>query len=168
WGGRYTLQFKDGSEVYSDALVGDTYGGGTDTLRSVWRWRSAYQNDFASRMDWQVRGYGDANHPPVVVFNGQQGAVPVTLATNPADEILLSAEGSSDPDFDALRYRWYVYPEAGTYDDDVPIAEADQPSTSITVPSDASGHTIHVILEVRDDGSPPLTRYRRVVLEVGS
>ena len=40
-------------------------------------------------------------------------------------------------------------------------------SASLTVPADAAGKTIHVILEVTDRGSPNLTRYRRAVLSVG-
>jgi len=34
------------------------------------------------------------------------------------------------------------------------------------VPVEASGRVIHIILEVRDSGDPPLTSYRRVVLHV--
>ena len=32
---------------------------------TIWRWRSAYQNDFAARMDWTIKPYAEANHPPV-------------------------------------------------------------------------------------------------------
>jgi len=35
-----------------------------------------------------------------------------------------------------------------------------------TIPKDASGRTIHVLLEVVDTGNPPLVAYRRVVLTV--
>jgi hypothetical protein len=35
----------------------------------------------------------------------------------------------------------------------------------LVVPANAaSGQTIHVILQVTDDGNPPLTRYQRVVI----
>jgi hypothetical protein len=34
------------------------------------------------------------------------------------------------------------------------------------VPDDARDKTIHIILQVTDDGDPPLTRYRRVVVDV--
>jgi hypothetical protein len=36
----------------------------------------------------------------------------------------------------------------------------------VTVPKEASGRTIHVILEVTDTGKPPLVAYRRVILTV--
>jgi hypothetical protein len=32
------------------------------------------------------------------------------------------------------------------------------------MPADAAGKTIHVILEATDDGDPPLTRYRRIIV----
>lgn len=36
--------------------------------------------------------------------------------------------------------------------------------TSVRVPANA-GKTIHIVLSVTDDGTPSLTRYRRVVIE---
>ena len=65
-----------------------------------------------------------------------------------------------------LKHRWWVYPEAGTYWAEAPIRDAGQPDAVVTVPGDASGRTIHVILEVTDTGRPPLTAYRRVILTV--
>ncbi len=67
----------------------------------------------------------------------------------------------------ALSYRWWVYAEAGTYVGAVSPAEPDRAETSVTVPPDAAGKTIHIILEVTDGGNPPLTAYRRCVLNVG-
>jgi hypothetical protein len=38
---------------------------------------------------------------------------------------------------------------------------------SLAIPADAKpGHTIHVICEVTDNGTPPLTRYQRAVMSV--
>jgi hypothetical protein len=36
----------------------------------------------------------------------------------------------------------------------------------VTVPRQTKNAVIHLILEVTDEGAPPLTRYRRVVLNV--
>jgi hypothetical protein len=80
--------------------------------------------------------------------------------------VKLSAAGSSDPDGDGLRYRWWVYREAGSFWDDAPIRDADRPDAVVTVPREASGRTIHLILEVTDKGKPPLVAYRRMILEV--
>jgi hypothetical protein len=38
----------------------------TGNKETIWRWRPAYQNDFAARMNWSVTtNYARANHPPV-------------------------------------------------------------------------------------------------------
>jgi hypothetical protein len=81
--------------------------------------------------------------------------------------VSLSAKGTTDPDGDALTYRWWQYQEAGTYDGSVEIGDAGKQEASLKVPSDASrGETIHVICEVTDTGTPPLTRYQRVIVSV--
>ncbi len=129
--------------------------------------RPAFQNDFAARMDWCVKPYKEANHPPVAVFGGQNGTAPVELSVQAGQTIPLDAAGSSDPDGQALSFRWYVYPEVGTYGKDVPIPNDTTQKTSIPVPQDAGSKTLHVILEVTDNGTPSLTRYRRVILNVG-
>jgi len=89
-----------------------------------------------------------------------------TPATAAGAQVKLSAAESSDPDGNRLNYRWWTYGEAGTYDGRVMIRGDEQAEAEVPVPADASGKTIHVILEVRDDGQPPLTSYRRAVLEV--
>ena len=32
---------------------------------TIWRWRTAFQNDFAARMDWCTKSFAEANHAPV-------------------------------------------------------------------------------------------------------
>ena len=86
----------------------------------------------------------------------------------------LSARGSTDPDGDALSYRWFCYPEAGTLvvatarsGAPVTIEHPDEAEASLTVPADPfKPGTLHVILAVTDHGNPALTRYRRVIVEV--
>ena len=75
---------------------------------TIWRWREAYQNDFAARIDWTTRPYEDANHPPVVRFGH-----PPELTAKRGDLVKLSAEGTHDPDGDALSYEWFYYGEPG-------------------------------------------------------
>ena len=131
-------------------------------LKPMWRWFDAIQNDFASRADWCVTSFDEANHPPVVV-----PAHAADLKAQPGSTVKLSAQGTSDPDDDKLSYRWWHYEEADTYNGAVQINNAGQPDASFTVPDDAGkGETIHVICEVTDDGTPPLTRYQRVVVEI--
>jgi hypothetical protein len=57
-----------------------------------------------------------------------------------------------------------VYPEAGTYAGAVTITGRRTTKARLSVPRDAAGKTVHVILAVRDQGTPPLARYRRVVV----
>jgi len=89
------------------------------------------------------------------------------LTVRPGDKLSLSAKGTTDPDGNALAYRWWQYQEANTYKGSIQIKNASAQNASLTVPADAQpGQTIHIICEVTDTGSPPLTRYQRVVIEI--
>ena len=161
WGGRF--RHAAGGH-YEDAR--DTVGNQTHPRATVWRWRPAYQNEFAARMDWCVKPPKGANHPPVAALNGDGSGKAVRLEAKAGDRVKWSAAGSSDPDGDKLTYRWWVYREAGTYPGDVTIDKADTAEATLAVPADAAGKVIHVVLEVTDSGTPPLTRYQRVVVAV--
>ena len=79
----------------------------------------------------------------------------------------LSAKGTTDPDGDALTYRWWQYQDADTYPGSVQIENGGQQNASMTVPADSKlGQTIHIICEVTDNGTPPLTRYQRVICNI--
>jgi hypothetical protein len=89
------------------------------------------------------------------------------LKVRPGEKVSLSAKGTTDPDGDELTYRWWQYKEADTYDGTIEIRDVGKQAASFTVPNDADeGETIHVICEVTDAGTPPLTRYQRVVVEI--
>lgn len=131
-------------------------------FKPMWRWAAAFQNDFAARADWSVKSYAEANHPPVVLLGHA-----ADLKARPGMTMELSARGTSDPDGDEVEYRWWQYREAGSYDGTVEIRDAGSQDASFMLPSDASaGETIHIIIEVTDTGTPQLTRYQRVVVEV--
>lgn len=173
WGGRYTVSQPDGESrpiwTNSDDTVlaydGNTY---TTNHATVWRWREGYQHDFAARMDWSnTSNFAAANHNPVLVVGGDATKQPLYLDAQPGETIRLDATGSSDPDEgDMLTFNWWVYREAGTYPGTVSLVNPDAVEASVTVPGDAAGTEIHVILEVVDDGTPYLTSYRRVVITV--
>jgi hypothetical protein len=148
---------------------------------TIWRWRTAFQHAFAARMDWTVAPYERANHSPTVVVNGAGGTGVVRLDVRVGRAVTLDAAGSRDPDGHQLTYRWFHYPEAGfvpgAHLAAVTVAGADTPKATVTataaarpdwlggVRPNATG-VAHVILAVTDDGSPPLTSYRRVILTV--
>jgi hypothetical protein len=156
WGGRFE---PVSARLYRDAR--DSVADTTDARATVWRWRPAFQADFQARMDWAVRPYEQANHPPVARVRGTHRRV-----VRPGERVELDASRSEDPDRDALSYRWYLYPEAGSYRGAVAMEGASTSRAIITTPAVGAPATIHLILEVTDDGDPPLTRYQRVILEV--
>ena len=86
------------------------------------------------------------------------------LEAKPGTKITLSST-ATDPDGNSLSYSWWQYREAGSYKGEVQIAGNDKNEASLIVPADAvKGQTIHIILEVKDNGAPVLTRFRRVVI----
>jgi hypothetical protein len=95
---------------------------------------------------------------------------PIIDAYEQVQPVSLSAAGSSDPDGNQLQFQWIAYPEA---DYRVPLQALPQASVSgagnqdATVTVDTPG-VFHVILAVTDNGTPNLTSYRRVILNVMS
>jgi hypothetical protein len=126
------------------------------------RWTDDIQNDFAARADWCVTSYEEANHPPVVILDH-----PSDLVATPGSTITLGAEASHDPDGDELSYHWWYYKEAGTYQGDLLIEDANLQNVAVTIPDDVrEGTALHIVCEVSDSGTPELTRYRRVIIQV--
>ncbi len=161
WGGRFRPSGR--GHEYRDAA--DTVDGKSSSLATIYRWRRAYQNEFEARMDWCVKPFDETNHAPSAVVSGDKTLKILRIKTDPGATVALRGAGS-DPDGDAVDCRWWVYREAGTYWGEVPLAVADTAEATVTVPAKAAGRTVHVILEVTDDGAPPLTAYRRIILEV--
>ena len=98
-------------------------------LKPMWRWFDAIQNDFASRADWCVKPYDQANHPPVVKLTHA-----LDLKVRPGDSVSLNAKGTTDPDGDALTYRWWQYEEADSAESRVTITDASTQQASFVVP----------------------------------
>lgn len=162
WAGRYGLNEKDAPRPHYWANEKDHFEGYTHRDHTLRRWAIPLQNDFRARLKWCVNQI--ANHPPIPHCQ-KDGSGTILHVTAPAGKpYSLSAAGTSDPDGNRLSYRWYVYPEAGTYPDRAIIFNNTSPDARLEVPVDAKGKTIHVILDVTDDGEPALTRYRRIVV----
>jgi hypothetical protein len=126
------------------------------------RFYPAVFNDFAARMDWAHEGRGNRN--PLVTINDHDGVDIIRIAPAAGDSIVLDATQSTDPDNDQLSFSWWLLPEAGDYREAVSIADAQSSRLTVKVPEDASGKEFHLICEVTDDGAPPLTSYRRIVI----
>ncbi len=133
---------------------------------TIWRWRKAFQHDFAARMDWNiVDKYTQANHNPILVLNGNEGKALGHGKIEAGKTVRLSAKGSYDPDGDQLRYKWWVYKEAGRFDGSLEFHNPFGEELAFEMPQLGQGQMLHIILEVEDSGSPSLTSYRRIVLQ---
>ncbi len=162
WGGRFE---KDALGVWRDAQ--DTVEKVTSARATVWRWRAAFQADFQARLDWcVVDEFSKANHNPVVVLNDHKTRQVIHVMAKAGETVHLSANGSHDPDGDGLSFRWFLYPEAGPAAEGVKLSTDAGASTSFVAPTGTTPQTIHVILEIQDDGKPSLTSFRRVVVHV--
>ena len=164
WAGRYGLNPEYPGRAYYFANQQDTWQGTTHRENSLARFAADLQNDFRARLGWCAKPPDEANHPPTAVLNGKVGKEIVRLRAAPGASIELTADGSSDRDSDQLSYQWLVYVEAGTYRGEAMLDVADGPQTKLQVPRDAAGKTMHVLLTVRDDGTPPLAAYRRMIV----
>ncbi|WP_253073813.1 nucleoside hydrolase-like domain-containing protein [Kosakonia sp. MUSA4] len=199
WGGRYIVRqpqhephpiWSNGGDFYpgnpnaADTVTGVDGKQYTSNQATVWRWREAFQHDFAARMAWSIKDFAAANHNPQVVVNGEDGQQAIFLTAKPGDVLTLDAAGSKDPDGDKLSYRWFLYPEAGSASaQPVAVSDvqgrrgednlnapavltlADGNKPRVAVKAQRAG-TEHLILAVTDNGKPSLTSYRRIIVSV--
>lgn len=153
WGNRFGLS--------SGSTWVDVKDGGIKQ-KSGYRFLAALQSDWAARADWCVKStYATANHHPKPVVQGGVDRSAIAGST-----LTLSAIGTTDPDGNTLSYKWWQYQEADSATAAVPIANATTPTCFFTIPNE-KGRSVHVILEVTDNGKPALTRYQRVIVTVG-
>ena len=195
WGGRYVYRepygeshaiWTQGGDLFSRVTSQDTVAGKdgkpyTSDQATIWRWRDAFQNDFAARMTWTVADYKHANHNPLLEVNGQTGTAPIWMDSEVGKPVVLDASASHDPDGQRLHFKWFHYGEAGGTGTNlaaVTISGADTQKAVVTPtavcranwlranPKCSGTGTAHIILAVTDGGSPPLTSYRRIILTV--
>lgn len=129
---------------------------------TLWRWRDDFQNDFAARMDWCLKSYDEANHPPVPVLTHLE-----QITVKSGEGFTLDAFESFDPDGDNLSFLWFNYPEAGTYKKRVKVNGAENAHVAyFTAPEVEKEESIHFMLKVTDKGTPALSRYKRIIVKV--
>jgi len=155
WGGRLSGPSRDGVH-WTDANVAEQ----NYQSKSLTYWFEGSESDYAVRHDWtNTSSFSAANHPPVAALGHAQD-----LSKSAGSVVNLSAEGSFDLDGDGLSYKWYQYPEADSCSGTVTINNAASKNASFAFSGGASGKEVHVILEIKDNGSPALIRYRRVII----
>ncbi|MEM7655309.1 MAG: nucleoside hydrolase-like domain-containing protein [Bacteroidota bacterium] len=164
WGGRFqpegTHRYVDVTDPYpnsqSDTVV-------HSALASVYRWREAFQRDFANRIAWGSSTFAEANHAPLALLQGFPQSGPIRIQAQAGSTIQLDASASLDLEGDALQFRWYQYPERLPEWD----VKGDQAQLSLTLPAEVPSETLlSLVLEIEDDGALPLIGYRRVLVEV--
>jgi len=184
WGGRYELYTPHTRKFFhqpetrpiwtniEDMVIVDGVSYISDQA-TIWRWREKFQNDFAARIQWATKSYAEANHPPVAKLAHDN-----VLTIKSGQKVQLDATPSSDPDGDKLNFHWFMYLEAGTWllERDmmtIPgrcftlnIEGRNKPMASFTAPRVSRPEEMHIILEVTDNGTPALTRYQRVIVNV--
>ncbi len=194
WGGRYVYRqpygethpiWTQGGDEFARMTSQDTVMGmdGKEHVSdqaTIWRWREAFQNDFAARMTWTIADFAHSNHNPVAVVNGQTGTAPLEKDIAVGQSATLDAGQSSDPDGQKLDFHWFHYAEAGGADGNLAaLTLAGVDSARVIVKADAvcrakwlplipcAGNGVaHIILAVTDEGTPRLTSYRRIILRV--
>ena len=175
WAGRYVLHqtYAETRPIWTntrgsrDTVVAENGMTCTSDQATIWRWREAYQHDFAARMDWCVADtFEKANHNPVAVFQGDKSKALAKMRATSGERVNLSAAGTYDPDGDRVSYHWFVYNEAGTFKGNVEIEGSTSPQAFFVAPQVEGPKSLHIILEFRDDGQPCLYSYRRIIITI--
>lgn len=155
WGGRFT-KMEGFENVYIDALDDG------DKRKSLSRWIRDANSDFQARMDWCVSpNYNGANHPPIVIIKGKK-----SITVKSGKRVKLNANKSSDPDGDKISFGWWQYKDAGSYDELVEIKNNSSSKAEFIAPEVSKPETIHLIINVKDNGIPILRAYQRVIVNV--
>lgn len=155
WGGRYVKRLpkkgefttKERYPIYTNAedkIVGIDGKVYKSAQASIYRWREDFQSDFASRMSWTSSNrYEDCTHPPIIedqirIIKTRSGKIEVTLKTKSNDKT-------------PLKYDWFIYKEAGSYEGEVTIDDEHCSTCKINIPKDSCGKVISLICRVQDD-----------------
>ncbi|KAH6986568.1 hypothetical protein BKA56DRAFT_480219 [Ilyonectria sp. MPI-CAGE-AT-0026] len=192
WGGRYAkTDPSDRVKHYGDSA--DRVEGKDGRMyksnqATIWRWRDSYQNDFAARIQWSMTDdFSKANHHPVVALDDDFSPEPLQIEAEAGSSLTLDASKSYDPDGDRLSFRWFQYDEPSidvwsahkwTAKVEIKTLNSEGSKVEIQLPSADKacvefktwrplkrGQVLHVILEVKDNGTPQLTTYRRILIQ---
>lgn len=178
WGGRFSFTKHKGIRSMSEVAKINKeaepqydpyymFGNTSEKATAIKRWSEGYNNDFAARMDWSITSkFEDANHHPIAVLNGDKSRQVLEMTASVGSTIKLSAAGSTDPDGNSLTYSWSFYDKPSSYDRAVSIINNSSSIATVKIPENAGGKTIHIILEVHDNGTPNLYAYRRMIVNV--
>ena len=122
-------------------------------------------------MDWCIADdFEKANHNPIAVLQGDRTKKVLKIEAKRGETLTLSSAGSSDPDGDEIESRWMIYEEAGTSREFGELSAERGETVKLKIRENGRIHwkpaTLHVVLMVRDSGSPELVSYRRIVVTI--
>lgn len=166
WAGRYGPNESYPNRRVYWANQADAWNGTSHRENSLARWSADFQMDFKARMDWTVSNFANANHPPTPKLNGLPGRDIIHISASPGEVVKLNAFGSHDIDGDELSFQWLFYPEPSGYSSEISIMNHFAVSSEVLLPADSLGKSVHILLIVRDNGEPSLSRYRRAIIDV--
>ncbi len=155
WGGRFE-KTSELDHVYKDAVDDG------DKLKSLKMWIDDVNQDFQARMDWCVaEKFEEANHHPTVRISGE-----LDRTISSGKTMTIDAGKTSDPDGNNISFKWWHYKEAGSFDGSVKLKDTDTDKVTLVAPPVSKPETIHVMLEVTDNGDPALKSYQRFIITV--
>lgn len=193
WGGRFG-EFE-GHRAINDALDYNPVTKRFESVYSLSRWFDDMNNEFAARADWCIaNSYKKANHAPIVKVKeglditaraGQKITLTADAKDPDGDKITYRwwRYFEADTYRDEKRQTKAPMNVSRMSDgllinitrdllpneklDTIKLTGANTSQVSFTVPNDAkTGDTIHIILEVQDDGKHLMKRYQRVIVTV--
>jgi hypothetical protein len=180
WGGRF-YKVEGFKNVYRDV-----------DKASYFQWIEVANRDFEARLKWsETPKFEDANHKPVIKLNHERN---ITVKAGQLVNLSASVSDNDPTNYKALweKYRalyeqqgadferfksmidsrpkvnvmWWQYKEAGTYNGMVNIGNGEVNEVQFNAPKVKEKSTIHFIFEARDNGSPALTAFERVIITV--
>jgi len=144
-------------------------------LKNVWitdhnnpnellRWLPETTNSFYARCMWEENPYDSCNHAPIAACKGDNTSNFVYIKAEQGQRLRLSAKGSTDPDGNELSFKWWHYDSVDNFNGKLTITDSDKKNASLIVPKNIDGNDLHIILEVKDNGTPQLTSYKRIII----
>jgi len=191
WGGRF--EQKENTFYENSVLDYEPYTKQYEAQYTLSRWISDIQNDFAARVDWCTTDDDKkVNHAPSVSV---EEGIDIKAKAGDKVTLTAKGEDQDGNNLTYKWWRYHeadTYQDSPTTNkneivkspygsqlnitrkvddnekiDTIEIKNADQAQMSFVVPDNAkSGDTIHMIVEVQDDGNHQLKHYQRVIITV--